>query len=153
MATLSDPEVTNLIEMFLLMFVGEGLPFFDRRDDVLLRLRVDAEIAAHSRGRILLRRLPHSGRVARLVEVLRRDVQLGRLHTELSGRPGHHQPLQTATGHQDDQKGGVGGALVHQHGAGGHLINYSCIYFLFSTLLSMMMNDPKSTFSHSGQIT
>lgn len=93
----------------------------DGRHDVLLRLRADAEAAAHPRGGRLLRGLPHPGRAACALEVPGRDVQPGRVHPELPRRPGHHQPLQAAARHQDDQEGGAGAALLYQHGAHGNL--------------------------------
>ena len=55
------------------------------------------------------------------LEVLCRDVQAGRLRAELSGRPGHHQPLQTATGNENDQEGRTGNAIFHKHCPRSHL--------------------------------
>ena len=55
------------------------------------------------------------------LEVLCRDVQAGRLRAELPGRPGHHQPLQTATGNENDQEGRTGNAIFHKHCPRSHL--------------------------------
>ena len=52
---------------------------------------------------------------SRSLAVLQRDVPIGRLHTELPCRPGHHQPLQTAARHKDDKEGRARTANFLQH--------------------------------------
>ena len=54
-------------------------------------------------------------RPSRSLAVLQRDVPIGRLHTELPCRPGHHQPLQTTARHEDDKEGRARTANFLQH--------------------------------------
>lgn len=54
-------------------------------------------------------------RPPRSVAVLQWDVPIGRFHTELPSRPGHHQPLQIAARHKDDKEGRAGAADFLQH--------------------------------------
>lgn len=84
-----------------------------RRHHVLLRLRTDAQAAAHSRSGEVLRRLRHTQGADGPLAVHVPHVPAGRVHAELSRRPGHHQPLQTAAGAEDEKARGTGNADVH----------------------------------------
>ena len=53
----------------------------------------------------------------RLLQVYGPDVQPRRLHHELPGRPGHHQPLQAKAGREGQQQGGARVTFLHILGA------------------------------------
>ena len=89
--TLADKvDLENLKKYLALIFFREnvGQQIFDRRHPVLLRLRADAQVAAHQGGREVLRRLRDPGEHDRPVEVHPRNVRVGCLHPELSRRSG-----------------------------------------------------------------
>lgn len=80
---------------------------------MLFRLRADAEVAAHPRRSEVLRRLRHPQGVDGAVALHVPHVPVGRVHSELSRRSGHHQPLQAAAGAEDEETRGAGDADVH----------------------------------------
>lgn len=80
---------------------------------MLFRLRADASPAAHQGGRQVLRRLRHPEGVDGAVALHVSHVPAGRVHPELSGGSGYHQPLQAAAGVEDEEARGTGNAHVH----------------------------------------
>lgn len=80
---------------------------------MLLRLRADAAPPAHQGRREIFRRFRHTEGADGALALHVPHVPAGRVHSELPGRSGHHQPLQAAAGVENEETRRAGNAHIH----------------------------------------